>query len=198
MMELFGEIPVFGHETPEERQEILLELYRSNLGKHYDGRTAYVPIEKPGQKRVHYYLVYLTRHARGIDVFKTEAEGMEIVQRITQQECRLRRQIQQSDTADMFGDNVNVPLNDDEFFDNRLMAKQYLLDQLSKEPTLIDYEAWADFLEGSNLYPGDFQMAMKELVKDGLAKNIDADVGRRRKNIIKPDWPNKSERWILV
>jgi len=107
MMELFGEVPSFEHETPEERQEKLLALYRNNLGKYYRGRTAYVPIEKPGKKRVHYYLVYLTRHPVGINVFKTEAEGLEIVQRITQQECRLRQQIKQSDTLDMFGDNKN-------------------------------------------------------------------------------------------
>jgi len=198
MIELFGEVPTFERETPEERQEILLTLYRNNLGKYYRGRTAYVPIEKPGKKRVHYYLVYLTRHARGIDVFKTEAERMEIVQRITRQECRLRQQIQQSDTADMFGDKVEVPLNDDEYCDNRMMAKQYLLDRLSKVPTLIDFETWADFLEESDLYPGDFQMAMKELVKDGLVNNVDANVSRRRTKIIKPDWPNKSERWVLV
>ncbi len=198
MIELFGEVPSFGCETPEERQEILLALYRDNLRKYYHGRTAYVPIEKPGKKRVHYYLVYLTRHPRGIDVFKTAAEGMEIVQRITHQECKLRQQIQQSDTADMFGDTVEVPLNESECCDNRMMAKQYLLDRLSKEPALIDYETWADFLEESNLYPGDFQMAMKELVKDDLVKNMNADVSRRRTKIIRPEWPGKSERWVLV
>lgn len=198
MMELFGERPTLDHETPEERQKILLKLYRRNLANHYHGRTAFVPIEKPGKNRVLYYLVYLTRHARGIDVFKSEAEGMEIVQRITQQEYKLRRQIQQSVTEDMFGNNIEVPLNDGDYIDNRMMAKQYLLERLSNEPTLIDYETWADFLEESDLYPGDFQVAMKELINDGRVKNIDADVSRRRKNIIKPDWPNKSERWILV
>jgi three-Cys-motif partner protein len=71
MMELFGEVPVFIDESPEERQAILLAMYRNNLKRHYHGRTAYVPIEKPGKNRVHYYLVYLTRHARGIDVFKS-------------------------------------------------------------------------------------------------------------------------------
>ncbi len=198
MVELFGEVPVFGGETPEERQEILLAAYRHNLRKYYQGRTAYVPIEKPGKNRVHYYLVYLTRHPRGIDVFKTEAEGMEIVQRITQQEYRLRQQLQQADSEDMFGDTVELPLQDDAYSDNRMMAKQYLLDRLSKEPILIDDETWADYLEESDLYPGDFQMAMKELVKDDLVKNMDAGVSRRRTKIIKPDWPNKSERWALV
>ena len=198
MIELFGDVPVFEDEKPEARREILLALYRGNLGKYYQGRTAYVSIEKPGKSRVHYCLVYLTPHARGIDVFKTQAEGMEIVQRITQQEYRLRQQLQQSDTADMFGDDIEVPLSDDGYHDNRMMAKQYLLKRLSEEPTLIDWEVWADFLEESGLYPGDFQAAMKELVKDDRVKNIDADISRRRKNIIKPDWPKMSERWVLV
>jgi hypothetical protein len=123
---------------------------------------------------------------------------MQIVQRITQQEYRLRRQLQQSDTADMFGENSELPLNDGEYIDNRMMAKQYLLKRLSKQPIMVDYETWADFLEESDLYPGDLQAAMKELVKDGLVKNIDADVSRRRKKLIKPNWPNKSERWRLV
>ncbi len=84
MMKLFGEVPSFGGEISEERQAILLTLYRNNLKTHYHGRTAYGPIAKPGKRRVHYYLVYLTRHARGINVFKAEAEGLEIVQRIAQ------------------------------------------------------------------------------------------------------------------
>jgi len=45
-------------------------------------------------------------------------------------------------------------------------------------------------------YPGDFQAAMKELVKDDPVNNIDADVSRRTKKITKPDWPNKSDLWI--
>ncbi len=198
MLELFGEIPTFEDESPGQRQEILLAFFRRNLKNHYRGRTAYVSVEKPGKERVHYYLVYLTRHARGIDVFKTEAEGMEIVQRITQQECKLRRQIEQSDTIDMFGSGLEIALAQSEYSDNRYMAKQYLMSHLSKEPIVIDSDKWADFLEESDLYPGDFQMAMKELVKEGLVKNIDADVSRRSKKIIKPDWPNKSERWALV
>lgn len=198
MMELFGEVPIVENESPEERQAVLLAMYRNNLKQHYRGRTTYVPIEKPGKNRVHYHLVYLTRHALGIGVFKKEAEKMEIVQRITQQECRLKRQIQQSDTVDMFGNDIEGSLTGEECGDNRMMAKQHLLSRLSKESTLIDYETWADILEESDLYPGDFQAAMKELVNEGLVKNIDADVSRRRKHIIKPDWPHKSERWVLL
>jgi three-Cys-motif partner protein len=50
MIELFGEVPVFERETPEDRQEILLALYRKNLRRHYRGRTAYVPNRKAWEK----------------------------------------------------------------------------------------------------------------------------------------------------
>jgi three-Cys-motif partner protein len=198
MLELFGEIPIFGEETPEQRQEILLDIYRKNLKVNYQGRTTYVPIQKPGKHRVHYYLVYLTRHSLGIDIFKTEAEEMENVQRITQKELKLRKQIGESTTGDMFGGELSMPLMQSDYSDNRYEAKEYLLNNLSKEPTLIDYDKWADFLEESNLYPVDFQMAIKELIKEGLVENLDANVNRRTKHIIKPDWGNKSERWVLL
>jgi three-Cys-motif partner protein len=197
MIELFGEVPTFSAEPPERRQEILLELYRGNMKNHYCGRTTYVPVKKPGKNRVHYYLVYLTRHAMGINVFKNEAEKMEIVQRITQKEYKLRKQIENSYTGDMFGDEVGMPLIQDEYSDNKYAAKEYLLTQLSKKPTVIDHEKWADFLEESDLYPSDFQAAMKEFVKEGLIINLDADVTRRSKFIIKPNWREKSERWAL-
>ena len=196
-MNLFGKVPGFKDETPEQRREILLTLYRKNLRASYRGRSAFVPIEKPGKKRVHYYLVYLTRNPVGLDVFKSQAEKMEIVQRNTQQEFKLRKQLQQSKTADLFGDKVELPLKK-EYSTNKLAAKQYLLTRLSKTPTLIDNNLWADFLEDSDLYPGDFNAAMKELVKEGLVRNMDADVSRRRTRIIKPGWPNESERWELV
>jgi len=198
MIELFGEVPTFEDESSEQRQAILLTLYRRNLKNHYGGRTAYVPVEKPGKERVHYYLVYLTRHAIGVDVFKAEAEKMEIVQRITQQEYKLRQQIERSGTDDLFGYDIDMLSQQNGLTDNRYMAKDYLLKQLSKNPIVIDFEKWANFLEESDLYPSDLQLAIKELVKDGVVKNIDADVSGRSKKIIRPNWPNKSERWALV
>lgn len=195
MIELFGEKPLFENEAPEQRQEHLLSLYRNNLNFYYKGRTAFIPIKKPGRERVLYYLVYLTRHSRGIDVFKTEAQNMEIVQRITQQKYKLRKQTEKSGIDDMFGDDLMVQPEKEEYNDNKNVAKQYLLNKLSNEPLLIDIDKWAEFLEDSDLYPIDYQCAIKELVVEGLVKNIDADISRRTKNVIKAD---KKERWMLV
>jgi len=198
MIELFGEVPVIEGKSSEQRQKIVLNLDRENLKKYYGGRTAYISVNKPGQERVHYFLVYLTRHAKGIDVFKAESEKMDIAQRVLQQEVRLRKQIERAGMGDLFGGEAELPVNEDEFGYNRVMARDYLLNRLSKEPTLIDINMWADFLEDSDLYPSDLQLAMKELVSEGLVRNLDADVSRRRKKLIKPGHPDKSEHWALV
>lgn len=172
-------------------------LYRDNLKGYYKGRTAYVSIEKPGKDRLLYYLVYLSRHSLGIDTFKTEAEKMDILQRTAQAEIKLRRQLEQAHTDDLFAD-CEVMLVSNEPSDNRFSAKGYLLGQLSSEPIEINHDTWADFLEETDLYPKDFQLAMRELVKEGVVENIDADVTNRRTQIIKRDWPGRAERWRLI
>ena len=198
MIELFGEIPDIEGTSSGQRKKKLLDLYRENLNKCYSGRTAYVPVLKPGQDRVLYCLVYLTRHAKGIDVFKTESEKMDITQRVLQQEVRLRKQSERTGMDDLFGGEAQIPLDESMDIDNRVIARQYLLSRLAKVPTLIDNNKWADFLEESDLFPSDLQMAMKELISDGLVKNLDAEVSKRRTKLIKPGHADKSERWILV
>lgn len=197
MIELFGEVPEFINETPEERKQKLQDLYRSNINKYYKGRSAYVTIEKPGRDRALYFLVYLTRHPKGLEVFKDEAEKMNMVQRITQLEVKLRSRSEKSGTMDLFADQVENESQQLKYLDNRLAAKKFLLERLSELPLLIDMSCWADFLEQTDLYPSDFQAAMGELVRDGVVENVDADISRRRSRFIKPDWPNRSERWKL-
>jgi three-Cys-motif partner protein len=196
MVELFGKAPQFTTETPEQRKAILLTLYRNNINRFYDGRSAYVPVEKPGTQKVLFFLVYLTRSPKGIEVFKTEAEKMEIVQRITQQEVRLRNKAAKTGIDDLFADEAIS--SEQVYEDNRLEAKEFLLSVLSPQPLLIDLNLWASWLEKTDLYPTDFQMAMKELIHEGVVKNLDANVRRRRTDFIKPSWPDKSEHWVLV
>ncbi|MBL4705531.1 MAG: three-Cys-motif partner protein TcmP, partial [Flavobacteriales bacterium] len=165
IIELLGEkIEYSGDETAVERQDIFLSTYRKNINKYYGGRTAFVPIERPGKDRVLYFLIYLTRHPLGINVFKEDSEKMLLVQRITQQETKLRKQQESAPILDLFADEeVEVNIKPE---DNRCAAKSYLLKTITDKPCLIDYETWSRFLEDTDLYPTDFQLAMKELVKE--------------------------------
>lgn len=196
MVALFGESPDLSNLPSEERRRRLVRMYMSKINESYKGRGTYVPINAPGSERVKYFLVYLTRSSKGLCVFKEKAQDIEIIQRVTQREVQLRSKAEQTGVFDLFGDTDDVQGADIQ--DNKEQAKEFLLDRMRGGPVLIDNECWADWLERSDLYPADFQMAMKELVKEGRARNLDADVKRRRKKPIKPDWRSKSERWKLV
>ncbi len=197
MIELLGEMPKFtGNEDSYQRQQIILSAYRKNINLYYEGRSAYVSIERPGKDRVLYFLIYLTRHPMGIAVFKESAEKMMHVQRVTHMETKLRKQFNASGSMDMF-EKEETNFEFDGSNDNRFAAKKYLLECLSKTPTLIDHDCWSKFLEETDLFPTDFQLAIKELLDEGKVENIDADVKRRRSKYIKPNWPGKSERWCL-
>ena len=63
---------------------------------------------------------------------------------------------------------------------------------------LIDYECWSEFLEETECFPSDFQIAIKDLIKERKVKNLDANVSRRRSKFIKSNWPVKSERWVII
>ena len=181
-----------------ERKIVIPQRYRRELKQVYQGRTAMVPIDKGGVDRVLYFLVYLTRDATGIRVFKEIAEDMEIVQRQVKQEARLRKQQMQSSTEDMFGDAIEGLPDSQRNTENILAAKEYLSAKLSGRVAEINREVWADFLEESDLYPSDLQAGMKELVSEGVAKNLSCDVSRRTKKVIKTNcYPGKGERWQM-
>jgi three-Cys-motif partner protein len=195
MRELFGDDHIFnGQESPESRREFILRGYRDTVNAVYRGRTAYVPVHRPGKDKLLYFLVYLTRHSIGVSVFKEQAEKMMGIQRVTQLESRLRNQSQKNGIIDMFADQAT----DLEPMDNRLSGRAFLLKHLSATPIAIDHEVWADWLELSDLYPSDLQLAMAELVKEGLAINIDKDATKRFKRPIHPQRANKAERWQAI
>nr|WP_163501988.1 three-Cys-motif partner protein TcmP [Halomonas socia] len=198
---LLGQSPSFtGSESAMQRQRWVLTKYRESVNRSYSGRTAFVPVERPGRDRVLYFLIYLTRHPVGISVFKEVAEDMNMVQRITQAETKLRNQVEKSPTSDLFAEEPgSMALVDTH--DNRLSAKSFLVNKLSERPLLIDNECWAGFLEETDFYPSDIQMAMKELIHDGVVTVIGKDIKnikRRIKKPIKPDWPRKSEKWVII
>ncbi len=189
-----------GLETSAQRQSFVISKYREAISKIYAGKTAYVAVERPGTERVLYFLVYLTRHPLGIIVFKEEAEKMELVQRVSHFETRLRLQSAKSPMGDLFDsapESQSKSGSENYGRDNRLSARAYLLGRLSSTPLLIDNDCWSSFLEETELYPSDLQHAFRELAKEGVIKNLDADVTRRSKKPVKPNWPKNSERWVL-
>lgn len=198
MIELLGtRLSYAGTESVSQRQQKFLTLYRNNTNTVYHGRSAYVSINRPGTTKLLYFLVYFTRHPKGIIVFMEAAEKMMLAQRTTHQEVLILKQFKAAPMEDLFAtDDSKTQCG--YTLDNRYSAREFLLTKLSRLPLLIDNECWASFLEESNLYPTDFQLAMKELLKEKRVENMDEDVSRRRTRFVQPDWPSKSERWRLL
>ncbi|MBD8711295.1 three-Cys-motif partner protein TcmP [Pseudomonas sp. CFBP 13715] len=191
------QLALSGNETAIERQQLIIDQYREVIASLYKGRTAYVKVQRPGHDRALYFLIYLTRHVKGIIVFKEAAERMDMIQRVSQFEIRLRQQaIKRLPIQDLFAsseDHTEMVSAED----NRFLAKNYILSRLTSSPLLIDNDCWASFLMETELYPTDLQLAFKELAAEGRVSNIDKDIRLRRKKPVKPDWAKKSERWIL-
>ncbi len=202
---LVGEQLIFtGDESPGERQELFLSTYQKNvktkfqLGKKDKSRSTYIPINRPGTEKLLYFLVYFTSHPKGIQVFKDEAEKMMGIQRVTEKEVKLKKQQEKTVNFDLFGSELDTSHTGVLEQNNKYLARIYILEALKDCPMLIDLKLWADLLEKSNLYPTDFQLAMKELVKEGVVTNLNSDISKRRTRFIRPDWPNKSEVWALI
>jgi three-Cys-motif partner protein len=183
-------------DTPDSRRQKVINCYMNNTDMYYDGRVVNIPVLRPDKDRVLYFLVYLTRHPKGIEVFKEEAEKLDWVQRVTRNEVRLRKQLEAQKTLSLFAEediySENINMTDAK--DNREAAKAYLLEVMALGPLKIDMNKWAYMLETTDFFPIDFKLAMGELVKEGRVENLSANVSRRRKHFIKPD---KRETWVL-
>jgi len=201
--ELVGEkLQLSGKELPDERQTMLLTAYRNNIKsklgerKGQPPRSSYVPVCRPGSDKLLYLLVYFTRHPLGIDVFKTESEKMDFLQRVVKQEICIQKKENKNQTLDLFGVDPEIEVTNEN--NNKYLAKHYIEEALKNGPTVFCIDFWADLLEKSDLYPTDFQLAMKELLSENKVVNLTNDTSKRRTKFIQPRWRNKSETWKFL
>lgn len=194
MITTLGGVPELQNADSDGRRSILLQMYRDSVNDVYKGRSTFVSVQKPGKDRVHYFLVYLTRASVGLIKFKEIAEVTELLQREIQTEVRIRHKSDKSGTPDLFAGGT-LPMKDTNGLDLLTKARAFLAHRFSGKQVLIDQELWADLLEETDFFPSELQQAMKSMATDGLVQNLDADISRRRKNIVKPDYERRSERW---
>jgi GMT-like wHTH domain len=177
MIRIFGEIPDTNGMTPLEREEYLLDLYRTHLKKaqpdikNKKSRSAYVKILDPYKDRTKYDLVYLTRHPLGIKVFMEASEKLDLVQKFVRAKVKQKRRIDKSRQMELFSAGINIA-NEDKV--NLSDVKKYWLSKLSYESRRFGDEELADMLEETGWFISDFQKAFNELISEGKVKNLDA------------------------
>jgi len=162
------------------RSDYVVRKYRRELKSTMavqDGnrpRSYHAEILNKDKDRLHYHLVYLTRHPKGILKFATESQRVDFLQLVVHQQTKNNLSIQTT----MFSAEEDAEVR----FDGRVRlrdVKDYWIARLSKTPIACDESFIADMLEETGWLLLDFEKALMELVADGLVENMDAR-GKRR------------------
>jgi hypothetical protein len=188
--------------SPEEREEYLVTLYRTNLKKVVpvgDGRprTACVKVLKVLRERTLYHLVYLTRHAKGITEFMEASEKLDIVQKKVREAAQQEHREGKSGQLELYAADESVSEEDDRV--DLSQVEKYWLTKLFAVPRYFGITEFADMLEETGWFMGDFQKAFSELAKAGRARNLDDLKGKRRSQFVHyEENSGKGERLVKI
>ena len=175
---LLGESPNVEHLHGRERERTLLGIYRRNLKKlipttpQWPARSAHVRVLDPEKNRPKYHLVYLTSHPRGIVVFMEISEKLDLVQKRVRVQTQQKRRIEKSGMLELFGADELV--RNEEGHASPEEVEAYWRGRLSVEPRSFGWVEFAEMLEDTDWFPGNFQGALGNLIKAGVVRNLDA------------------------
>lgn len=196
---LLGEAIDLGDLPGPEREKLLLNTYRKNLKRHMiaDGkwvpRSAYVRVLDQEKERPKYHLVYLTTHPRGSIAFMEISEELDLVQKRVRASTKENAKAEKSGMDDMFGAAGYV--NAEQGHANLNEVEQYWLKYLSGGAKRVGEEEFANLLEDTDWFPGDFQRGLSNLINAGKVRNLDAPRKRPKKPL---HWKKEGERLQLM
>lgn len=177
--------------TGQERADWVVRRYREQLKKEMgDGgrflpRSFHADVLHREKERVHYHLVYLTRHHKGIIKFAEVSEKVSFIQKV----LRIQTKMEKSGQMNIFSAEEQASL-EEQGQTNLEDVKKYWLDILALEQRRYGEIQLATMLEGTGWLIDDFQAAFKALSDEGKAENLDGST-RRTKHFIHFD---KNER----
>lgn len=174
--------------SSKEREWELVRLYQQHLKvavptSRAQALTSAVPILDPHRDRTKYYLVYLTRHPKGILEFVQQSEKVEIVQPHVRAQAQRNRRVERTgqyamDLAGLDsgtgGAPLQVPMH---------VVKEYWLRKVTKQPRQFGLMQFALMHEETGWFHCTLQAGLRELITDGMVRNLDAQ-RRRTKNYV--------------
>lgn len=177
--------------TPTERAEWVVHKYRKQLTAimgpdgNCPSRAFHADVLHKSKERVHYHLVYLTRHHKGIVKFAEASEKVDSLQKIV----RAQRRLDSTGQRSLFSAEELVE-NENSARANLDDVKAYWLAHLTDQPERYDEVRLADMLEETGWLTRDFQDAYRELQLENKVENLDGSL-RRTKHYVHFD---KGER----
>lgn len=181
----------------QERADWVVRRYRDELTKvmgsdgSYPARSFHAEILHKERERVHYHLVYLTRHHKGVVKFAEASEKVSLIQKVV----RLQTKQEKDPNLSLFSPEEQVIHEEAQGRSNLEDVKAYWLSILTLEPRRFGEPELASILETTGWLTGDFQDAFKELAREGKVENLDG-TARRTKHFIHFDKGERLRRCI--
>ncbi len=195
---LLGEAVDLDDLPGSEREKQLLNTYRKNLKRHlvsdskWVARSAYVRVLDREKERPKYHLVYLTSHPRGIIEFMEISEELDLVQKRVRATTMQRARAEKSGMDDFF--NAEAYVNPQEGHASLSEVEEYWRTYLSAGSKRVGEEEFANLVEDTDWFPGDFQRALGTMISAGKIRNLDASKKRPKKPL---HWEKQGERLQL-
>lgn len=177
MFNIFGNVSDTHRMSPVQKEAHLLSLYRNNLKQISpvgggQPRTAYVKVQKPTKDRTLYHLVYLTHHPKGIVEFMEASEKLDLVQKRVRALAKQDKRVQRNGQSEIFRADELISENGGDH--DLTGVKEYWLTRIPSGRKYVGMHEFADMIEDTEWFPGDFQKALGELIKEGKIRNLDA------------------------
>ncbi len=170
--------------SPRARAQWVVGKYRDHLkvtmgpDGGFPSRAFHADVLNRTSERVHYHLVYLTRHHKGIVKFAEASEKVNSLQKIVRTQTKLDSSEQQYlfSAEQLVGHDSGstAHLGD---------VKAYWLEQLTDQPARYDEMQLAGMIEETGWLPHDFQDAFRELEGEKKVENLDGNPRRTKKFI---------------
>lgn len=180
---------IFGEDLPrlmtlqgEELEQEAVKSYANAVRKA--GKFRYVctlPVMKPEQDAFHFYMIYCTRHIRGVEVFKETEKAIIPFMHETRALAQERKRFAQSGQYTFLEPKTRYRERKFTQFQlrNVEVAKLELREALESLGRISYDDAWAMTMQYSTVVPGDLAEWLSEWKKAGLLQMTDQRHGQR-------------------
>jgi hypothetical protein len=168
---------LLGEDFPELRSLSGTELEFAVVRKYCDlikreGRFAYVcalPVMKPDSDAFNFYLIYATRHPKGVEVFKRVEKRTEERTHLVRADVQKRQRQERSGNFELFEPTILYREHKYQQLatDNRGRAQRRVLDLLQTASSVRYDDCWAEALQYSAVYESDLRLWIDAMEKNG-------------------------------
>ena len=168
---------LLGEDFPELRSLSGTELEFAVVRKYCDlikreGGFSYVcalPVMKPDSDAFNFYLIYATRHPKGVEVFKNVEKRTEEQTHVVRADVQLRQRQEKSGNFELFAAPVLYRERKYQQLaeDNRGRAKKRVWDLLSASGEVSYDDCWAEALQFPAVYQTDLRQWLTDWEKAG-------------------------------